>query len=611
MNIVARRAALAAGLLGLFASGMGADRPDQKPGAATREFDLEGFHVRVDATRQVIGIDVPEERGYSRTDRAGREDVPVSPTLGATEGFVSGSILAQKAKQFDDGLYAAVELAAQNGAGRFSGKTGMLARLARAMATAKAERSGNVPTVVLAACRLGGVHAEVPAGMDAETDSAIALFDADSLRSKPIAFYTWSSALSAIFRQDRMLQTELNGDDGIVALVRAIHSDSDARATYERYLALVSRLTNPLTSPDLLGPLHSLEKGRSELPPDRLFFFPASRSYETDLVKKLYTDKPIPEGFNLVEEMVRRIRSGKLDLAPKESSGWYDYQTWAIEPLVAPERTAEAARLDLDASYRKQLEALFKGILTLTRETHIKQLEIPAPGERPFGREREPVKIHISPELSVEPLATYYARRAASYRFVRSVLVDTFGKEALGGLHRQTATGPVQADLATELDRMEAIFAGASAMVCQELGLAEAVSASPVAPRGRSADADREAFGQWARSIATDTDVGLDARMMVPVFFDLGRRMTKVWVFLGWSMRPVHFRFATVPSVEITKDRQAVKANLAQVEFGDKHSSLAYPVTAEVYVQEILERDEFRRHCDRYKTRAEILKHLK
>ena len=58
----------------------------------------------------------------------------MSPTLAATGGFVSASVLAQKAKQFDDGLYAAVEEAAQNGAGRFAGESGcLLARLARAL----------------------------------------------------------------------------------------------------------------------------------------------------------------------------------------------------------------------------------------------------------------------------------------------------------------------------------------------------------------------------------------------------------------------------------------------------------------------------------------------
>ena len=43
--------------------------------------------------------------------------------------LVSGAMMAQKAKQFDDGLYAAIELAAQHGAGAFHGKAALLRNL--------------------------------------------------------------------------------------------------------------------------------------------------------------------------------------------------------------------------------------------------------------------------------------------------------------------------------------------------------------------------------------------------------------------------------------------------------------------------------------------------
>jgi hypothetical protein len=220
------------------------------------------------------------------------------------------------------------------------------------------------------------------------------------------------------------------------------------------------------------------------------------------------------------------------------------------------------------------------------------------------------VVIHIAPELSTEPLATYYARRAASYRFVRSVLEGTFGPDALRGLHRLTATGPVKDDLSSELDTMEALFAGASAMVCRELGLSETIAAPPRAARAHSVDVDREAFRRWAQALNTDPDLTRDARMMVPVFFDRDRRKTKVWVFLGWSQRPVNVSFAAPLIVEVTRNGKAARPDEYQVEFGTTQRSIAYPVTAELYVDRILNRDEFRRHCDRFLSRSEILKNL-
>ncbi len=35
---------------------------------------------------------------------------------------------------------------------------------------------------------------------------------------------------------------------------------------------------------------------------------------------------------------------------------------------------------------------------------------------------------------------------------------------------------------------------------------------------------------------------------------------------------------------------------------------IAYPVTAGAFVSQVLDREAFRRHCDQYRTQAEILK---
>ncbi len=69
------------------------------------------------------------------------------------------------------------------------------------------------------------------------------------------------------------------------------------------------------------------------------------------------------------------------------SSGWYDYLTWSLGPLVNPTDTIESEHLALDESYTDQLLELFKGAMALTRETHVKQLEVPVfPAARPNPR---------------------------------------------------------------------------------------------------------------------------------------------------------------------------------------------------------------------------------
>ena len=106
--------------------------------------------------------------------------------------------------------------------------------------------------------------------------------------------------------------------------------------------------------------------------------------------------------------------------------------------------------------------------MALAPETHVKQMGMGGRGGYD-GPSRQP--IHINPGLTVEPLPTVYARRAAGYRFVRSVLEEAFGADGLAGLHRLTPDGASRAGLAEELAWIEELFAGASATASMELGM--------------------------------------------------------------------------------------------------------------------------------------------
>jgi hypothetical protein len=52
-------------------------------------------------------------------------------------------------------------------------------------------------------------------------------------------------------------------------------------------------------------------------------------------------------------------------------------------------------------------------------------------------------------------------------------------------------------------------------------------------------------------------------------------------------------------------------AGTPPVEFSGERHEFAVPVMAEVYVSRLLDRDEFRRHCDRHRTRDAILESLR
>lgn len=567
----------------------------------------DGFKVELDLSSQVLAVKAPIDLDYAFELDAepGSAEAPLSATLGPIDstGLMSAAVLAQKAKIFDDGLYAAVEVATQEGIGRHAGKAALLASLCHSLAGSDPAAAGTAPELLLGAARLGQVPIkDIPHALESRTQHVVEAFLADEVRSKPVGFYSWSQQLENIFRQDRMLQGEIDAA-GVKSVASALRADPSSRATYERHLRLVSRLTNPFAHPDLLSLLEANDHGHASVDETDARFFPPSVAYETQIMKKLYGDRPIPDGFVLVDEMIHRIRAGTLDLEPRPESGWYEYQTWALEALVIPEQMPEGGRLKLDAEYRKLLRELFEGLLTLTRETHIKQLEIPTLGAAFRGGK---VSLPIVPALSAEPLATFYLRRALGYRYVQGVLEDAFGPGELEKLRRLTEAGPVPMSLAEELSEMEAIFLGAHVSVSRELGL------SPESAAGSDSVAAGAAkrFAAWARELESDHDLRQDLRAMVPVFYDLQRQKTKVWVFLGWSRRPINVSFEQPPEATFLDLEGEPLRDPPRILWGGLHATLPYPVTAELYVDRILTRDEFRKLCDSCGTRLEILRRL-
>jgi hypothetical protein len=186
-------------------------------------------------------------------------------------------------------------------------------------------------------------------------------------------------------------------------------------------------------------------------------------------------------------------------------------------------------------------------------------------------------------------------------------LEETFGPDALPRMNRLTADGPVASDLDTELSEMEILFYGAYAVVCGELGLEPELG-----PLGRDPRADSDRFRSWFGRLTEDVDLGTDARMMVPVFYDLAREKTKVWVFMGWSVRPLMVSFAKDPRVEVLDSKgQVLPPDGVELRLRASRYEVVYPVMAEVYVTDLMNRSEFRAHCDRYKTEAAILENLR
>jgi hypothetical protein len=131
-------------------------------------------------------------------------------------------------------------------------------------------------------------------------------------------------------------------------------------------------------------------------------------------------------------------------------------------------------------------------------------------------------------------------------------------------------------------------------------------------PDGGDAAACR--FSGWRAKVRSDAEVGRDARMMVPVFHDVQRRKTKVWALLGWGTTTVDVTYRVPPTVvgiEALAGEGQPPGKPPPVLFSGDRQEFAVPVTAEVYVSRLLDRNEFRLHCDQYRTRDAILANLR
>lgn len=546
----------------------------------------------------------------------------------ATSDFVAASALASKAKQVDDGLYAAVELAVDKGLGLMPSRVEFISKLARALVGSEpgAGRTA-AASLLVAASKLGGLdgqglegQGQWPAEILQAADVRRKAFLLNTLASRPIGFYTWSEGLMRIFKRDRMLQNQLE-PPAALAMARVLGKKGDLLRSYVKLLKLLERLTNPLTWADLSKAAAVVSRGGSPGIPKKISLFPPSRSHEADLVERVFEQrrkdlargKRVQFGMDVMGEMIQRIRDGRISLKPRRDSGWYDHQTYALEPLVIPDLMPEAKMLGYNEGYKKALLGLFKSLVALTRETHIKQLHTPvtATSAPPGPRRKEPIHLFIEPELGLEPLATYYLRRAYSYRFIRRLLDRTFGTDALKTLRRQTAGGPVKRPLVDEIRWMEDLYHGAYLTVLHDLRM-QPVQAADLGS-GLPPSRIRARFVSWWKQAGSDPDLKQDVRIMVPLYHDEDFRKTKVLVVLGYRINNLDIDFAVRPRVAgvVGPEGRTLDRSDYKVHVRSRSVSLVRLLTREIYVKEILDRETFRKVCDKHKTVGEILKNLR
>ena len=602
-----------------------------EPHTFVRTFEVEGQQVIVDNTNARLGIDVidefedqPKQADYARrlfksyTDAAAKCPGEFLPSV---------SLMGAKGKKFDDGMYAAVELAAEKsfGAKLRLGKVELLRRVLLSLADRHPQLSGYprkacgeaialVASALAAADQLGKLLDDGPA-VDLDRD----------VGRKPVGFYTWTPELEGIFRRDTALQVRCDFRKPLEVAAAAImadvvHSDDLLRAEHEDIIGLYARLTNPLRSMTVAEMVAEIEAAGgleqaiadeaaaaafadalSRKHPLGLALLPPSESKEMFLLWQAGA-----LGLSSMDAFIDAIRSGKIDLEPDEDSGWYEYQQYALQPLLIPEQMPEGQKLKLSEKYREHLAEAFKSMMAQVRETHVKQLgSMMGPGAL------EPIGVEVRPHLAVEPIATTYLRIGDGYEFLRGVLQDKLGPEALTGLHvrRDIPTDgsvrpPGRSTLGLELDALQTLMYGAYCLALRDVG-------APLKEREGRWDPSDPSFAaeQWmARAEAwlsrwqEDPDMERDVRMMIPVAAD----PNIYWAVIGVKMTEILVRFERVPHVYLAGGERELELDF---------KGAAYWVATERFIEvregeQPLNREEFRALCDKARTEEKIIEAL-
>ena len=602
--------------------------PAYDPALVVKEPMFPGCDVTMNKSASVTRLDVVPwaDADAAKGSRLYHDFPDALAALPSADVVPSMEVVNAELKAFNDGLYAAIELGAQNGTDQsLVDKRSLLVDLATELASRSVSGTpSEMPLAAKAAAQLGAAvrlgGGNVPAGITG-VDALVASFDADPIHARPIGFYTWTPELSAIFQQDRFLQSPDSAQPELGAFASmavALAGSPALAARYGRVLDLYAGLTNPFydrpvrdlvaltPSPAVLDDLGGLASQfesaypTMKLPPPcgaRLAFLPASDSPEVRLYRQMACGGT-PFTGSFIDAVVDAIRSGKLDLTPTATSGFYDRQLFALASLLVTDSAPEKDHLLLTKRYKQKLVDTFKALLIETRETHVKQLALGATAVSYVAPPRDFV-----PSFRVEPFPTFYLRAARAYAFLGPFLRTVMGAAFLETAHRVEEDGSRGSKtLADELREKTALLYGLSTLSSRTLGMAELATAEELAPFSDAVDVAEAFLKGWTSS----TDVARDPRVIVPVAVE--DTVVRYWAVIGAKAVQVDASYVQgfEPKVVSTPcaftgkwgTRRPVLFSLESVEVNRPRS--APPPT----------RAELRALCNQYTSKDDIVKAL-
>ena len=561
---------------------------------------LDGWHVNSSAA--VIKLDVPMARPDQDRRLLTLHSSYAEAKKGTAEGddlLVSINMVDGKGKQFDDGLYAALDQA------HFQGLEGKLVSHVKLVRRMFDKLPADSPAAAFLAAGLSLAGEKVEVTDISRRDEWLGQFQGNEVASKPISFYNWTEPLKQCFQFLRFFQQGLRENSAEAgALAEVIRGDEALLADYRKALHFYDRLTNPASQRSIAD--MAAGNTASGLPGDpqnvpMVSLFPASTSREQELFEHLYA-QGLPPNADLMRDLVQKIKSGAVDLTPRPNSGWYDHQVYALETFLLPDRGDEKDKLLLTKEYKQRMLEAFKAMLTTRRETHILHATT-------AGSSAPPPPSGVKPRLRIEPAPTYFLRTARAYAFLEQFLETTIGKDGLAGLHGLRAEGERKDDLATELAWMKDLFYGLHLISCEDIGIQPLIKDDEPVDRQACIDA----ASAWLAKAWDDPDLAVDRRISVPIFQDQLRNVTRLWIVVGVRLTRLDASYAKPPSIRAINQPDAEWKPVPEQDLESGSYLIAVDEFAEVELSgnASLTREELRAILDEAGTKEAAIERLR
>jgi hypothetical protein len=543
-----------------------------------------GEPIEINKSAAVVSLDIAafeEEEKAANEQRFATYAEAIAYCEAAGLAWVpSVQLVDQKVKAFADDFMAAVDTQLHHGTEEL---VGMQRFLESVLAAALEQQELEAAALLAGAVSLGDADFQFPDPIVEDARKQREAFLANALKSRPVGIYTRSAELAMAFRQDRFAQQLLDGALA-EALERVIASDPELAEHYAWHLETRRIVTNPIAEG-----IRSLDRTRPpENPAHDPALFPASRSRENTLFKSVYNAPTLPDE-NIMNRLIRSIRAGEVDLTPEDDSGWYDHQVYALETLLVPEHGRENEKLVLTVAYKERLIEAFRTMLTKQRELHIRRI----PALETAGMNYTPDYFDVSPDLHVEPTATYYLRTAKAFEFVRTSLEAHFGAAAFAAITLDDG-----ANLGEQTLAMERLLKGLYLQVCDDIGMAPDDDAGIAMEDRPALLAEAKA---WLDACADDETFKDDVRYIVPALTDANGREVRYWMTTGIRLEKVKAEYVRYPELRIGDFRLTDEVPIARryLRFVPHEFFLPVEIFAEATGPNVpYTREEFRALCD-------------